>query len=52
MLPTKARIDGSGNTCTAVSTANNAHTVPLVMDGKWWPTVGPFLREHLRLATL
>lgn len=52
VLPTKARIDGSGNTCTAVSTANNAHTVPLVMDGKWWPTVGPFLREHLRLATL
>jgi acetyl esterase/lipase len=52
VLPTKARIDNSGNTCTAISTPGAEHTVPLVMDGKWWPTTGPFLWEQLRLAGL
>ncbi|MBT9598782.1 MAG: alpha/beta hydrolase [Vitreoscilla sp.] len=52
VLPTKTRIDNSGNTCTAIPTPGAEHTVPLEMDGKWWPTTGPFLWEHLRLASL
>jgi acetyl esterase/lipase len=52
VVPTKARIDGSGNSCTTVPTPNNAHTVPLALGGKWWPAVQPFLRDRLRLAGL
>lgn len=51
VLPTKARIDASGNSCQAVPTPEVSHTVSLAPDGSHWPTVRDFLWARLNLAT-
>lgn len=53
VLPTKAKIDGSGNTCTAVATPEVSHTVSLAMDSAYWNSdIRDFLWSTLRLASL
>jgi dienelactone hydrolase len=53
VLPTKAKIDGSGNTCTAVATPEVSHTVSLAMDTAYWNSdIRAFLWSTLRLASL
>jgi dienelactone hydrolase len=53
VLPTKARIDASGNTCTAVATPEVSHTVSLAMDTAYWNSdIRDFLWSTLRLASL
>jgi dienelactone hydrolase len=53
VLPTKASIDNSGNTCTAVATPEVSHTVSLAMDTAYWNSdIRDFLWSTLRLASL
>lgn len=53
VLPTKARIDGSGNSCSAVPTPEVSHTVSLAMDTAYWNShIRDFLWSTLRLASL
>jgi len=52
VLPTKARIDGSGNSCTVVEQPDQTHTVWLSIDTEYWPPIRSFLWTHLRLAAL
>jgi acetyl esterase/lipase len=51
VVPTKTRIDGSGNSCQAVPTPEANHTVSLAPDGTHWATVRDFLWERLNLAS-
>ena len=50
VVPTKQRIDASGNSCTTIPTPDAPHTVPLGIDSKWWPTVRDFLWDQLVLS--
>ena len=52
VLPTQARINGSGNTCTLVAQPDRSHTVDLSLGGEYWPATRPFLWDKLRLAAL
>lgn len=52
VVPTKQRIDASGNSCTTIATPDAPHTVPLGLDSKWWPTVRDFLWDQLVLSAL
>lgn len=52
VVPTKQRIDASGNSCTTIPTPDAPHTVPLGIDSKWWPTVRDFLWSQLSLSVL
>lgn len=52
VVPTKQRIDASGNSCTTIPTPDAPHTVPLGLDSKWWPTVRDFLWDQLVLSAL
>lgn len=52
VVPTKQRIDASGNSCTTIPTPDAPHTVPLGIDSKWWPTVRDFLWDQLRLSVI
>lgn len=51
VVPTKQRIDASGNSCTTIPT-DAPHTVPLGIDSKWWPTVRDFLWDQLSLSAI
>jgi acetyl esterase/lipase len=52
VLPTQARINGSGNTCTLVAQPDRSHTVDLSLGGEYWPATRQFLWDKLRLAAL
>lgn len=52
VLPTKARIDGSGNFCTVVAQPDRSHTVDLSLGGSYWQATRQFLWDRLRLAEL
>jgi len=52
VVPTKQRIDASGNSCTTIPTPDAPHTVPLGIDSKWWPTVRDFLWDQLSLSVI
>ena len=52
VVPTKQRIDASGNSCTTIPTPDAPHTVPLGIDSKWWPTVREFLWDQLSLSVI
>lgn len=52
VVPTKQRIDASGNTCTTIQTPDAPHAVPLGLDSKWWPTVRDFLWDQLSLSVI
>jgi acetyl esterase/lipase len=48
--PTCDAINAAGDSCTAIATPDGGHTVPMGLDGKWWPTIQPFLWQRLTLA--
>jgi acetyl esterase/lipase len=52
VLPTKARIDASGNTCEAVPTPEVEHTIKVGVGSNHWPTIRDFLYRELALAAL
>jgi len=49
VVPTQQRINGSGNTCTAVQTPADEHVVDMDVDGPYWGTILPFLTTYLQL---
>jgi acetyl esterase/lipase len=51
VVPTRDRINASGNTCQAVPTPEVSHTVSLAPSGSHWPTVRDFLWDKLSLAS-
>lgn len=51
-LPTQARINGSGNSCTLVAQPDLSHTVDLSLGGDYWPATRQFLWDRLRLSAL
>lgn len=53
VVPTQTKINDSGNSCTAVATANGGHTVSLALGGNYWNNyVQAFLWQRLRLSGL
>jgi len=52
VLPTKARIDGSGNSCTLVAQPDRSHVVDLSLGGPYWPATRSFLWSRLRLSEM
>lgn len=52
VLPTQARINNSGNSCTAVAQPDRSHTVDLSLGGTYWQPIKPFLWARLRLFEL
>lgn len=52
VLPTQARINASGNSCTVVAQPDRSHTVDLSLGGAYWPATRQFLWDRLRLASL
>jgi acetyl esterase/lipase len=52
VVPTCNAINGAGDSCTAVSTPNGGHTVPIDLASKWWATIQPFLWTELLLDNL
>ena len=52
VLPTQARINNSGNSCTVVAQPNMTHTVDVMVGGEYWGQVYPFLRQRLQLGEL
>ncbi|MBI5890938.1 MAG: alpha/beta hydrolase [Nitrosomonadales bacterium] len=51
-IPTRDRINASGNTCTLIAQADMTHVVDLSLGGPWWSTLKPFLWEKLQLGSL
>ena len=51
VVPTRDRINASGNTCQAVPPPEANHTVSLAPDSSYWPTIRDFLWARLNLAT-
>lgn len=52
VLPTRDRINASGNSCALASQANMTHVTDLSLGSVWWPLLKPFLWEKLRLSAL
>jgi acetyl esterase/lipase len=52
VLPTQARINGSGNSCTLVPQPDRSHTVDLSLGGSYWTPAKTFLWARLQLAQL
>jgi len=52
VVPTCNAINDAGDSCTAVSTPNGGHTVPIDLASKWWATIQPFLWTELLLDNL
>jgi acetyl esterase/lipase len=52
VVPTKQRIDASGNTCQAVQTPEVPHTIKVGVGANHWPTIRDFLYRELALAEL
>lgn len=50
VIPTRDRINASGNSCTLAAQADMTHTTDLSLGSVWWPVLKPFLWDKLRLA--
>lgn len=49
VLPSKARVDASGNRCDAVAQPDGSHMGDLAQGGEFSPSIDPFLQRVLRL---
>jgi acetyl esterase/lipase len=52
VVPTQARINGSGNSCTVVAQPDRSHVVDLSLGGPYWSPAREFLWTRLRLSGL
>ncbi|MFA7403446.1 MAG: alpha/beta hydrolase [Pelobacteraceae bacterium] len=52
VVPTRTRINDSGNRCITVAQPDMTHTVDLSLGGPYWQELKPFLWELLRLGEL
>jgi predicted esterase len=52
VVPTRTRINASGNRCITVAQPDMTHTVDLSLGGPYWQDLKPFLWELLRLGEL
>lgn len=49
VLPSKARVDASGNRCDPVAQPDGVHMADITQGGPYSPSIDPFLRRVLRL---
>jgi len=49
VLPSKARVDGSGNRCDPVAQPDGTHMGDITLGGPFSPSINPFLQRVLRL---